>query len=129
MEEETWVGDVPSAKAGAFPNLVVNQTNLHNDGCNFGNMTQRSHHETRMAVETTTHMAEERHQAYITGTKHAHLNEMESVRREAQNALHELASRHAWESHAAAAAAVVTTEAKNADVAQATGLRELELAF
>ena len=82
-----------------------------------------------MAVGTTTHVAEERHQAYITATKHAHLNEIENVRREAQNALHEQASRHAWETHAAATAAVVTTEAKTAAVARATRLRELEPAL
>ncbi len=66
-----------------------------------------------MPWKTTIHVAEERHPAYITATKHAHLQEIENVRREAQNAFHEQANRHAWETHAAATAAVVTTEANN----------------
>ena len=72
MEEETWVGDVPAAKAGAFSNLVDSQTNIHNDGCLFGNMTQHSHQETRIAVETTIYVAEERHQAVNSAANHAH---------------------------------------------------------
>ncbi len=130
IEEEGWVGDVPAAKAGAFPNLVVNQTNIHNDGCVFGNMTQHSHQETRVAVETAIHVAEERHQAYISAANHAHLQEeehvrreaahahhreMENMRREAQDALQQLAYRHVREDQA--------------EVARNTRLRELELAF
>ena len=80
-------------------------------------------------MKTTIHVAEERLQAYIKATKHAHLQEIENVRREAHNALHEQANRHAWETHVAATAAVVTTEANTADVARAARLRELELAF
>ncbi len=82
-----------------------------------------------MAVETTIHVAEERHQAYINATKHAHIQEIESVRRNAHNALAEQANRYAWETHVAATAAVVTTEAKTADVARSSRLRELELAL
>ena len=73
-------------------------------------------------METTIHVTEERHQAYISAANHARHQEMESVRREAHNALHEAhnalheqASRHAWEAQA--------------DVARNTRLRELELAF
>ena len=71
-------------------------------------------------METTIHVAEERHQAYITATKHAHLQEIENVRREAHNALQEQANRHAWETH------VASTQA---DVARGSNMRELELAL
>ncbi len=73
-------------------------------------------------METTIHVAEERHHAVISAANHAHPQEMENVRREAENvrreahnALQELASRYKREDQA--------------EVARNTRLRELELAF
>ena len=130
MEEETWVGDVPAAKAGAFPNLVVNQTNIHNDGCVFGNMTRHSHQEARVAVDPTIHVAEERHQAYISAANHAHLQEMEHVRREASHAHHqEMENMRREAQHALQEMASRHVREDQAEVARNTRLRELELAF
>ena len=98
-------------------------------GVIFRTMTQHTHQHARIAVEPTIHVAEERHHAYINATKHAHIQEIESVRRNAHNALAEQANRYAWETHVAATAAVVTTEATTADVARSSRLRELELAL
>ncbi len=66
-------------------------------------------------METTIHVAEERHQAVISASSRARHQEMESVRREAHNALQEMASRLKREDHA--------------EAARNTRLRELELAF
>ena len=93
------MGGVPGAKAQAYPHIDVSQTNILNEASVFGNVTQHTLQETRVAVETTIHVAEERHQAVISAANHAHLQEMEtvrreaeSVRREAHNALQEMAS-------------------------------------
>ena len=70
MEVETWVGIEPSAQAGAsFQNIVVNQTNILNEACVFGNAdTQQILNDTRVAVETTINVAEERHSKVINAS-------------------------------------------------------------
>ena len=100
---------MPSATAGAnFPSVVVSQTNILNEACVFGNVTQSYLQETRVAVHTTIHVAEERHQAFVYASNQAHQQEMESLRREARAA----------------------HEARDyAEVVRSTRLRALELAF
>ena len=62
MEVENWVVIEPSAPAGAnVQNFVVKQTNILNESCLFGNITQTTLNDTRVAVETTINVAEERH--------------------------------------------------------------------
>ncbi len=121
MEVDNWVGIEPSASAGAnFQNIVVSQTNILNEACVFGNVTQATLHDTRVAVETTIHVAEERHQQVIYASSHAHQHEMESVRcvaraaQEANQALQDMVFR--------------LQHGDNAEVARNTRLRELELA-
>ena len=113
---------MPSATAGAsFPNIVVNQTNILNEACVFGNVTQATLHDTRVAVETTIHVAEERHQQVIYASNHAHQQEMESVRRDA---------RAAQEANKSLQEMVLRLQhGDSAEFARATRLRELELAF
>ncbi len=72
-------------------------------------------------METTIHVAEERHQAVIYASKHARQQETESVRREAR-ATHEA-------NQALQEMVFRLTQGDNAEVARSTRLRELELAF
>ena len=129
---ENWEQDASSAKAGTAHSFVVNNTIL-NDGCNFGTVTQNNQIDARIAVETTIHVAEERHTAAIEqmvqAANYAHQQEMERVIRQADNALQEQANRHAWETHAASNQAMDTGEASIASSAQDARIRELELAL
>ncbi len=72
-------------------------------------------------MDTTIHVAEERHQQVIYASNHAHQQEMESVRRdaraaqEANQSLHDLVLR--------------LQHGASAEAARVTRLRELELAY
>ena len=101
MEVDNWVGIEPSAPAGAIcQSFVVSQTNILNEACVSGNInTQQILSDTRVAVETTINVAEERHSQVINASFHAHQHEMESVKRdaraarEASQSLHDLVLR------------------------------------
>ena len=122
MEVETWAGVEPSAPAGAnFQNIVVSQTNVLNEACVFGNVTQMTLHDTRVAVETTIHVAEERHQQVSYASSHAHQQDMESVRRDARAAQEASKPLQEMVFH--------LQHGDSTDVARTTRLRELELAF
>ncbi len=87
----------------------------------FGNVTQATLHDTMVAVDTTIHVAEERHQQVIYASNHAHQQEMESVRRDA---------RAAQEANKALQEMVFRLQhGDSAEVARTTRLRELEIAF
>ena len=87
----------------------------------FGNVTRATLHDTRVAVETTIHVAEERHQQVANASSHAHQQETESVRRDA---------RAAQEASKALQEMVLHLQhGDSAEVARTTRLRELEIAF
>ena len=123
---ESWCGDAYTAQADTSQNVTINRTTIHNEGCNFGEMTQQN---TTHAIQTTVNIAEERHQAIIDATNSAHARELDSRRREAHNALSEQANRLAWERHLATTQAAAAAEPSPADSAMAARLRELEIAL
>ncbi len=122
MEVDNWVGIEPSASAGAnFQNFVVRQTIVFSEACVFGNVTQTTLHDTRVAVETTIHVAEERHQQVVNASFQAHQQEMESVRRDA---------RAAQEANKSLQEMVLRLQhGASTEAARSTRLRELEIAF
>ena len=79
MEVESWAGAGPSALAGAsFQNTVVNQTNVLNEACVFGNVNnQQVINEARMVTENTINVAEERHSHVMHVSAFAHQQEVE----------------------------------------------------
>ena len=52
-------------------NFVVNQTNILNESCLFGDITQTTLNNTRVAVEATINVAEERHSQYLNASLQA----------------------------------------------------------
>jgi hypothetical protein len=82
--------------------------------------------DTRIAVETTVLVAEERHTAYVNAANHSHQQEIEGMRRSAQDALLQQAHQHAVD---ISARALATAEATKTLAARDSRLRELELAL
>ena len=102
--------------------MVVSQTNILNEACVFGNInTQQVLSDTRIAVETTINVAEERHSQVINASFHAHQQEMESVKRDAR------AAREA--SQPLQDLVLRLQHGSDAEAARAARLRELALAF
>ncbi len=122
MEVENWVGVGFSAPAEThIQHFVANQTNILNESCLFGDMTQTTLNNTRVAVEATINVAEERHSLYLNASLQAHQQAMESVRRDA---------RAAQEANQLLQDQVLQLQqGAIAEAARATRLHELELAY
>ncbi len=74
MELESWLGIGPAdTPAASFQSIVVNQTNVLNEACVFGNVNnQQVVNEARTAVETTMNVAEERHSTVLNASVFAY---------------------------------------------------------
>ncbi len=121
MDVDNWYGSGFSAPAEThIQNFVVSQTSILNESCLFGDITQTTLNNTRVAVEATINVAEERHSLYLTASLLAHQQEMETARRDA---------RAAQEANPSLQNQVLQLQhGALAEAARATRLRELELA-
>ena len=88
MEVEHWFGLGPAElSAASFQSIVVNQTNVLNEACVFGNINNRQViNEAITAVDTTMNVAEERHSVVLNASVFAFQQEVERARRDARAA-------------------------------------------
>jgi hypothetical protein len=123
MDVESWLGIGPADNPAAnFQSIVVNQTNVLNEACVFGNVNnQQVVNEARIAVDTTMNFAEERHSTVLNASVFAYQQEVDSARRDARAAHEVNKSLHDT--------VLRLQQDREADAARATRYRELEQAF